>query len=64
VISEATALRMLVRFYGWVVVEPGHLRRYRGAPDQHPARHRRLDIEDALAAADPVVTVAPSAAVA
>ena len=31
VISEATAIRMLVRFYGWVVVEPGRLQRYRSA---------------------------------
>ena len=29
VISEAVAIRMLVRFYGWRVIEPGLIRRTR-----------------------------------
>jgi len=64
VISEATALRMLTRFYGWVVVEPGHLRRARRPNDQQEARALVVDLEEESTADPAMVNVAPAAAVA
>jgi len=64
VISEATALRMLTRFYGWVVVEPGHLRLARRANEQQEARALVVEVEEQPAANPAEVTVAATAAVA
>jgi hypothetical protein len=63
VIAEATALRMLTRFYGWVVVEPGHLRRYQSEPDQLEARAQVVDLEVVTVADGVVATTATAAAV-